>query len=146
MLASVLKSDVAIDVSIRITNAFVAMRKAIASIAPLMSRIVEVERMQLEEKTVRLADQARNEERFKLILDAMQDKKFSPQDVMRCNDWASGFRLAICSVPSKRAEGRTSAASPVAPARRQDGGVTLRLESLSASSMPTVAMSDLIWR
>ena len=81
MLASVLKSDIAIDVSIRITNAFVAMRKAIASIAPLMSRIVEVERMQLEEKTVRLADQARNEERFKLILDAMQDKKFPPQKV-----------------------------------------------------------------
>ena len=81
MLASVLKSDIAIDASIRITNAFVAMRKAIASITPLMSRIVEVERMQLEEKTVRLADQARNEERFRLILDAMRDKKFPPQKV-----------------------------------------------------------------
>ncbi len=81
MLASVLKSDIAIDVSIRITNAFVAMRKALSSIAPLMARIVEAERLQLEEKTARLADQARNEERFKLILDAMQDKKFPPQKV-----------------------------------------------------------------
>ena len=35
MLASVLKSEIAALVSIRITNAFVAMRKALASIAPL---------------------------------------------------------------------------------------------------------------
>jgi len=81
MLASVLKSDIAVDVSIRITNAFVAMRKALSSIAPLMARIVETERLQLEEKTARIVDQARNEERFKLILDAMQDKKFPPQKV-----------------------------------------------------------------
>ena len=79
MLASVLKSDIAIDASIRITNAFIAMRKALSSIAPLMARIVETERLQLEEKTARLTDQARNEERFKLILDAMQDKRFPPQ-------------------------------------------------------------------
>ena len=79
MLASVLKSDIAIDASIRITNAFIAMRKALSSIAPLMTRIAETERLQLEEKTARLTDQARNEERFKLILDAMQDKKFPPQ-------------------------------------------------------------------
>ena len=81
MLASVLKSDIAIAASIRITNAFIAMRKALSSIAPLMTRIAETERLQLEEKTARLTDQARNEERFKLILDAMQDKKFPPQKV-----------------------------------------------------------------
>ena len=81
MLASVLKSDIAIDASIRITNAFIAMRKTLSSIAPLMVRIAETERLQLEEKTARLTDQARNEERFKLILDAMQDKKFPPQKV-----------------------------------------------------------------
>ena len=31
--------------------------------------------------TINDANQARNEERFKLILDAMQDKKFPPQKV-----------------------------------------------------------------
>ena len=66
MLASVLKSDIAIDASSRITNAFIAMRKTLSSIAPLMVRIAETERLQLEEKTARLTDQARNEERFKL--------------------------------------------------------------------------------
>ena len=74
MLASVLKSAVAIETSIRITNTFVAMRKALASIAPLLAKIEETDRRQI-------VDQARNEERFKMILDAMQDKEFPPQKI-----------------------------------------------------------------
>ena len=77
MLASVLKSGVAIEESIRITHAFVAMRRALASIAPLLSRIEATERRQLKQEDA----QARNEERFKLILDAMRDKTFPPQKV-----------------------------------------------------------------
>jgi len=74
MLSSVLRSETAILVSIRIMDVFVAMRKAIASFAPMLMRLDVVERRQI-------VDQARNEERFKLILDAMQDKKFPPQKV-----------------------------------------------------------------
>ena len=74
MLSSVLRSETAILVSIRIMDAFVAMRKVLASFAPMLMRIDTMERRQI-------ADQARNEERFKLILDAMQDKKFPPQKV-----------------------------------------------------------------
>ena len=81
MLASVLRSDVAIEASIQIVNAFVAMRRALASIAPLMDRIVETERQQLAEKTERLADQARNEERFDTIFKAMDGGDFPPQKV-----------------------------------------------------------------
>ena len=77
MLASVLKSKVAIEASIRITNTFVAMRRALATLAPLLARIEATERRQLKQEDA----QARNEERFKLILDAMQDKKFPPQKV-----------------------------------------------------------------
>jgi hypothetical protein len=55
-------------------DAFVAMRKALASFTPMLMRLDIVERRQI-------IDQARNEERFKLILDAMQDKKFPPQKV-----------------------------------------------------------------
>jgi len=77
MLSGALNSDVAVQVSIRIMNTFVAMRRALASIAPLLSRIEATERRQLK-----LEDsQVKNEERFKLILDAMQDKKFPPQKV-----------------------------------------------------------------
>ena len=74
MLSSVLRSETAILVSIRIMDAFVAMRKALASFAPMLMRIDTVERRQI-------IDQAHNEERFKLILDAMHDKKFPPQKV-----------------------------------------------------------------
>ena len=81
MLASVLKSASAVDASIRITNAFVAMRKMLASVAPIMARIAETERIQLEEKNARLNDQARNEERFDVIFKAMEGGEFPPQKV-----------------------------------------------------------------
>ncbi len=81
MLASILRSDVAIEASIQIVNAFVAMRRTLASIAPLKDRIAETERLQLAEKTARLADQARNEERFDVIFKAMDGGDFPPQKV-----------------------------------------------------------------
>ena len=77
MLSGVLNSEVAVQVSIRIMNTFVAMRRTLASIAPLLSRIEATERRQLKLEDA----QIENEERFKLILEAMQDKKFPPQKV-----------------------------------------------------------------
>ena len=79
MLASVLKSDVAALMSVRITRAFVAMRRALASLAPILARIETNERRQIADQAKNDANQAHNEERFRLILDAMQDKKFPPQ-------------------------------------------------------------------
>ena len=74
MLASVLKSGIAVEASIRITHAFVAMRKALASVAPLLARIDTVERRQI-------TDQQRNEERFDTIFKAMDGGDFPPQKV-----------------------------------------------------------------
>ncbi len=81
MLSAVLRSKTAIDVSIKIMDAFVAMRKALMSMAPVMARIAETERLQLEERTARLADQRRNEERFDIIFKAMDGNDFPPQKV-----------------------------------------------------------------
>ena len=81
MLSSVLKSDRAAEVNIAIMRAFVAMRKALASIAPLLDRIETAERRQIADQAKNDANQARNEERFKMILDAMQDNEFPPQKV-----------------------------------------------------------------
>ena len=81
MLSSVLRSETAVLVSIRIMDAFVAMRKAIASFAPMLMRLDVIERRQIADQARNDANQARNEERFKLILDAMQDKRFPPQKV-----------------------------------------------------------------
>ena len=77
MLSGVLRSSRAISANIQIMRAFVAMRRALASIAPLLSRIEATERRQLKQEDA----QVRNEERFKLILDAMRDKTFPPQKV-----------------------------------------------------------------
>ncbi len=74
MLASILKSEIAAATSVRITRAFVAMRKALASIAPLLTRIDAVERRQI-------TDQSRNEERFDTIFKAMDGGDFPPQKV-----------------------------------------------------------------
>lgn len=57
MLASVLKSDVAIQASIRITTAFVAMRKALASIAPIIARVETVERRQITDQQLDILSQ-----------------------------------------------------------------------------------------
>jgi len=81
MLSAVLKSNTAVIVSIRIMDAFVAMRKALASIAPLLARIEAADRRQIADQAKNDANQERNEERFKMILDAMRDKKFPPQKV-----------------------------------------------------------------
>ena len=77
MLSSVLKSDVAVQTSVRITNTFVAMRRMLASMAPLLSRIEATERRQISLEN----DQVRNEERFEQIFDAMRDKSFPLQKV-----------------------------------------------------------------
>ena len=74
MLSAVLRSSTAIEVSVRIMEVFVAMRKALASIAPLLSRLEAAERRQI-------TDQARNEERFDTIFKAMDGGDFPPQIV-----------------------------------------------------------------
>ena len=74
MLSAVLKSEIAIVVSIRIMDVFVAMRKALASVAPILSRLDVVERRQI-------TDQQRNEERFDTIFKAMDGGEFPPQKV-----------------------------------------------------------------
>ncbi len=81
MLSGVLRSPTAIEVNIRIMRAFVAMRHALASLAPLLARVEANERRQFLDQAKNDANQLRNEERFKLILDAMQDKTFPPQKV-----------------------------------------------------------------
>ncbi len=75
MLASVLNSETAIAASVRIIDTFVAMRRALASLAPLMTRIEATERRQIVDQSKNDVNQTHNEERFKLIFDAMNNKK-----------------------------------------------------------------------
>ncbi len=74
MLSGVLRSPHAIAVNIRIMRAFVAMRRTLAAMGPVLSRIEANERRQI-------VDQARNEARFDEIFGAMQDGRFPPQKI-----------------------------------------------------------------
>ena len=74
MLASVLRSETAIRVSLAIIDAFVAMRRLLIANAEVFRRIETVERRQI-------ADQAQNDERFKKVFKALDEKKESVQGV-----------------------------------------------------------------
>ena len=86
MLSAVLKSKVAIRTSVQIMQAFVAMRHTLASIGSLLNRIEVNERRQL-------VDQARNEERFEKIFDAMNDKAYGRSFSSDADRVAHLFRL-----------------------------------------------------
>ena len=88
MVASVLKSEIATQVSVRITRTFVAMRKALASMAPLLDRLETVERRQL-------TDQARNEERFETIFKAMDGGAVPEQGIFYQNKFWDAKSLLL---------------------------------------------------
>lgn len=66
MLSAVLRSDVAVQVSLRIMDAFVAMRRALVTMAPMLTRLEAIERRQI-------TDQSRNEARFDEIFAKMSE-------------------------------------------------------------------------
>ena len=72
MLSGVLKSDVAVAVSIRIMNTFVSMRRSLSLMAPMLTRLESIERRQI-------TDQSRNEARFDEIF-----RKMGEDDVPDC--------------------------------------------------------------
>lgn len=104
MLASMLKSDTAVQVSVRIVDAFVAMRRALMSLAPLLSRIETAERRQIMDQAKNDANQVRNEERFKLILDAMRDKEFPPQQIFFDGQFYDAFAWVKKCIRSAKKE------------------------------------------
>ena len=103
MLSGVLRSPRAIAANIQIMRAFVAMRKALASIAPLLARIDATERWQIADQAKNDANQVRNEERFTQMLGNaalmalpkvvfLSSRRVEPAAVIRCYDWATGLR------------------------------------------------------
>ena len=74
MLASVLRSETAVRVSLAIIDAFIAMRRLLIANAEVFKRIETVECRQI-------ADQAQNEERFKKVFKALDEKKEKVQGI-----------------------------------------------------------------
>ena len=74
MLAALLKSEIAVRVSVAIIDTFVSMRRFITANAEVFKRIETVERRQI-------ADQSKNEERFQKIFSELDAKRESVQGV-----------------------------------------------------------------
>ena len=87
MLSAVLRSDVAIQVSINIMNAFVEMRRFIANNSLLFERISNVELKQLEY-------QKKTDEKLEQIFEYIADHEESNQKVFFDGQIYDAFSLA----------------------------------------------------
>lgn len=74
MLSSVLRSNTAIQVNIRIMDTFVEMRKYMAHTSLILEKVNQMEVRQIE-------DQRRNDERFEQVFDYMADYRESNQKI-----------------------------------------------------------------
>lgn len=84
MLSAVLRSDIAVKVSIQIINAFIEMRKIIANHSGLLQRMEGVERKLLE-----------TDHKFEQIFDALENKDMIPsQGVFFDNQVFDAYELA----------------------------------------------------
>lgn len=72
MLSAVLRSETAVKVSIQIINAFVEMRKFIATNAKVFYRLDNIEKKQL-------SYQIKSDEKFEQIFKALEDKSIKPK-------------------------------------------------------------------
>jgi hypothetical protein len=72
MLSAILKSKVAIDVSIKIINSFVNMRKIISQNSYIFERLENIE-------TLRIKDKIEIDEKFDKIFNALDDKSLKPK-------------------------------------------------------------------
>lgn len=88
MLSAVLRSDTAIQVSIRIINAFVEMRRFIANNAALFERISAVELKQLEY-------QKQTEEKFDKVFEYISDHAESEQKIFFDGQIYDAFGLLV---------------------------------------------------
>lgn len=72
MLSSVLKSETAVKISIKIINSFVTMRKFISANVQIFQRLDSVERKQLEY-------QIKVEKKFEKVFNAIEEKNIKPK-------------------------------------------------------------------
>jgi len=72
MLSAVLRSNIAIDISLKIIRSFVNMRKTISSNTLIFQRLENIE-------TLRIKDKSEIDEKFDRIFNALEDKSLKPK-------------------------------------------------------------------
>ena len=95
MLASVLRSETAVRVSLAIIDAFIVMRRLLIANAEVFKRIETVERRQI-------VDQEKNEERFKKVFKALDEKKEKVQGIFYDGQLWDARALVLKLVSSAR--------------------------------------------
>lgn len=81
MLSAVLKSDVAIQVSIRIMKTFVEMRKYLANNALIIERINSIEKRQIAGEIEQISYREETENKFEVIFDYIESHKEDNQKI-----------------------------------------------------------------
>ena len=97
MLSAVLHSPTAIDMSIRIMDAFVAMRRYLMANAQVLQQIDRIRRQQI-------LDQSRNDERFDTVFTALASGNLLPSGILPAGSEFDSLRYVSRFVESAKSE------------------------------------------
>ena len=97
MLSAVLHSPTAIEVSIRIMDAFVAMRRYLVANGQILQQVDQLRRQQI-------LDQNRNEERFDTVFTALADGRLLPSGIIPANTEFDSIRQVSRLVENAKSE------------------------------------------
>ena len=97
MLAALLRSERAIEMSVRIVDAFVVMRRYLVANGQILRQIDQLRRQQI-------LDQNRNEERFDTVFTALADGRLLPSGIIPANTEFDSIRQVSRLVESAKSE------------------------------------------
>ena len=97
MLAAMLKSERAAEISVRIVDAFVAMRRYLVANGQILQQIDQLRRQQI-------LDQSKNDERFDTVFTALADGHLLPNGILPAGSEYDSLRYVSRLVESAKSE------------------------------------------
>ena len=97
MLAALLKSERAIEISVRIVDAFVFMRRYLVANGQILQQIDQIRRQQI-------LDQSRNEERFDTVFTALASGNLLPDGILPAGSEYDSLRYVSRLIESAKSE------------------------------------------
>ena len=124
MLAALLKSERAIEISVRIVDAFVFMRRYLVANGQVLQQIDQIRRQQI-------LDQSRNEERFDTVFTALASGNLLPDGILPAGSEYDSLRYVSRLIESAKSEiviiDPYSDATTLDVLAKKQPGVTVRL-------------------
>ena len=97
MLAATLKSERAVEISVRIVDAFVAMRRYLVANGQILQQIDQLRRQQI-------LDQSKNDERFDTVFTALADGHLLPNGILPAGSEYDSLRYVSRLMESAKSE------------------------------------------